>query len=110
MPAKLFHVSPAKNHVSIAKFGVEPLYSRGKRKTSWWVDQRKLAWALAHVSIGHQLPVNELEVWYRDGETAKGMKRSSWVGVYYTACQNKVEGYYRAETVLDLLARDQAIE
>lgn len=107
--AKLFHVSPARNHASILKSGVEPVMSKGKTQSSWWVSQGKLAWAIAHCSARHQLPVTELEVWLRDGDTAKGMKRSRWTGVYYTGCRNVTQGHCTAEKALDFIARDELI-
>lgn len=106
---KLFHISPGKNRASIAKSGVDPIWSRGKTNTSWWVDQTMIAWALAHCSARHNLPVDKLEVWYRDAPSARNMKRSRWRGVYYTYCRNTTEGVYRSDVVLEKIAAGEVL-
>lgn len=109
LQSKLFHVSPKTNRASITKSGVDPIWSRGKSQCSWWVDQRKLAWAIAHCSAHHGVPADQLEVWYRDGNTARNMKRSRWAGVYWTTCRNMTEGVYSIELALSLLVDDQVL-
>lgn len=106
---KLFHVTRKVVHESIVKVGVDPIFSRGKMQVSWWVDQRALAWAIAHVSLKDNIPVSELEIWTCKGHASKGMKRTRWVGVYMTPCRNKTFECYRPEIALECLAEGRTL-
>jgi hypothetical protein len=55
-----WHITPYVNLDSIAGYGVLPEKAKGKRKLVWLVKWRGIAWALAHCSARHGLPVGSL--------------------------------------------------
>lgn len=59
---RLYHVSIALNQESIETYGVDPDFSKGKLRVSWYVNWKRLQWALLHVSARHCVPVNHLIV------------------------------------------------
>jgi len=59
----LFHVTPAANYDGIHTHGVNPACSQGRLKSSWWVEENRLLWAIAHVSARHHVPVDEIDIW-----------------------------------------------
>lgn len=59
----LYHVSPESNHVSIMTRGVDPLFARGKRRASYWVEHGALFWAMSHVSGKFNVPVSHIMVY-----------------------------------------------
>jgi len=58
----LYHVTPQWNTASIREIGVAPLFSQGRRAWTYWVDENRLIWALAHVSSKRGIPVSQLVV------------------------------------------------
>lgn len=58
----LYHVTTRYRADLIAARGIDPERSKGKRKVSWYVDQAKVDWAIAHVSIRHNCPVANIVV------------------------------------------------
>lgn len=56
----LWHISPAMNAESILFKGIDPDYSTGKFKRSWFVRWYGIAWALAHVSMKKRIPIWQL--------------------------------------------------
>lgn len=66
-----WHITPAYNADSILQFGIDPARSKGPRKFCWFVKWKGLAWALAHTSARHGIPVNQLvaiRVMVKDGQ------------------------------------------
>jgi len=58
----LYHITLARNANSILEFGVNLEWSRGLVPVSYWVDEDRVPWALAHVSQRKRVPVNELVI------------------------------------------------
>jgi len=83
----LYHVSPVANHKSIQALGVESIYAKGAKKASWWVDDTRLHWALAHCSARLGVSVNELEVWAADRSQFPRLMRFRYPGMYFTPCR-----------------------
>jgi len=92
----LYHVTPNTTRDSITRQGVEPIYSRGKMRVSWWVDRSRLMWALAHVSAKHQVSVDKLDIWVTTDKQIKNRHRSAWQGVFYTPCRTIPSHHYSA--------------
>jgi len=99
----LYHVSPVRNHTSIIKTGIEPALARTNFKASWYVTSEKLAWALAHCSVRHNLPVSELEVWFIPQGQFKKRTNTRWPGVFTTFCNNFPQGFLSAQEILEEL-------
>jgi len=99
----LYHVSPIRNHTSILNTGVDPALSRSKFHASWWVTSDKLAWALAHCSVRHNVIVTDLEVWFKRPLPFKNKTRTRWQGVFTTHCNNKPDGFMSAQEALEEL-------
>jgi hypothetical protein len=58
----LYHVTTRYRADLIAAKGIDPTRSKGKRKVSWFVGLPKLAWAIAHVSLRHKTPIENIVV------------------------------------------------
>lgn len=56
----LWHISPAMNAESILHKGIDPEYSTGKFRRSWYVRWWGIAWALAHISMKKRIPIWQL--------------------------------------------------
>lgn len=96
----LYHVSPSKNRDSIARFGIDPIFSKGKQNVSWFVDQSKLVWAVAHCSARHSVSVDKLDVWVTE-TPLKRQRKTSWRGVFTTPCRTLATRHVPAITLLD---------
>lgn len=92
----LYHVTPNTTHDSITRQGVEPIYSRGKMRVSWWVDRSRLMWAIAHVSAKHQVSVDKLDIWVTTEGNIKNKRCAPWKGVFYTPCRTVPSHSYSA--------------
>jgi len=92
----LFHISPAENHASIEKMGIEPYYSKGARKVSWYVDVDRLLWAMAHCSARHGVSVDKLNVYAIPSASVRKLSRSRWQGVFMSSCRNEPTAYFSA--------------
>jgi len=77
----LYHITPTTNNVSILTRGLDPAFSRGKRKTVWLCDWTRIHWALAHVSFKHETPVNELSAFMITLERSEVIN-TAWRGIY----------------------------
>jgi len=99
----LYHISPVRNHISILKIGVDPGLSRSAYHASWWATSEKLAWALAHCSIRHGIPVTDLEVWFCRPIPFKGKTRTKWTGVITTHSINRPDGFMSSQEALEAL-------
>ena len=62
MRTDLYHISPTVNNESIERRGVDPTYSLGKLQTMYYVDEKRLFWAMLHISRRHQCPIDQLTV------------------------------------------------
>jgi len=80
----LFHVTPDKNLLSIAQRGVDPEFSEGKMKRSWYVDETELVWAFAHVAARRDLQLSQLAA-IRVLASEDEIKRTSWANVWTCA-------------------------
>lgn len=81
MIVHLYHVTPTKNVLSILTRGLDPEFSRGKRKTVWVCEYPKLHWALAHVSYKHETAVSDLTV-FMFSKDINDVIKTAWRGVY----------------------------
>jgi hypothetical protein len=82
MATKLYHVTPARNGPFDNHFEIDPSYSKGKTLRSWFVDENRVEWALAHCSSRHKVPVNELAIIMVNVRDSSKFKRTCWSGVY----------------------------
>jgi len=57
-----YHVTPTFNVRLIEQNGINPEYSTGKLKASWYVAKHGILWAIAHCSARHGIPTGELSV------------------------------------------------
>lgn len=86
-PNLLYHVSPARNRASIARSGIEPLFSQGKAQACWYVSPDRLEWALAHCSARHKVDVTQLDV-YSVKTVKLGLVRANrYSGVFSSPCR-----------------------
>jgi len=58
----LYHVTTRDRAAKIRGLGVLNTMSEGKRAWSYWVDEERLTWALAHVSVRRDVPVSALVI------------------------------------------------
>jgi hypothetical protein len=87
---KYYHVSICKNRESIQRLGVDPIFSQGKNRASWWCDQTALDWAVLHVMRKYKVFRLEIDVWVLHRTMPKGaIPYRAKPGVYYTRCANK---------------------
>lgn len=77
----LYHVTTRYRLDLICAKGLDPAKSRGKRQVVWLVDGSKLAWAIAHCSIRHDVKVDQLRV-IRTLFMETDLKRTRRVGVW----------------------------
>lgn len=78
----LFHVTREKVLPSIQSLGIEPKFATGRLRASWYVDEQRVIWSMAHVSARWGVSVDLLyacEVNVREEQ----VKRWSRAGVYY---------------------------
>lgn len=67
--------------------GIEPaLFSRGKQKTSWYVDADRVMWALVHCSRRHGVTLDELDVWIIPIADFAKLSRTNMRGVFQSPC------------------------
>lgn len=79
----LYHVTTAQAAKSIRSIGVSPVFSQGKQKRSWYVNEKRLMWAIAHTSARHGVPTCGLVVITVD-VCARNVRRWSLDGVFYS--------------------------
>jgi hypothetical protein len=90
----LYHVTPKKNRMSIYTLGINPSFSRGSAKRSWWCSYGRLQWAIAHVAAQHGVREDQIIVFVHPFHH-KQIKKFSVTGVYYT--KNVVRPFAEAE-------------
>lgn len=70
---RYFHVTTRYRADLICAKGIDPRKSKGKQQCSWLVGMPRLAWAIAHVSIRHDIKVNDIrviELWINPEDTS----------------------------------------
>lgn len=77
----LYHVTPTRNIVSILDEGIDPEYSKGARKVSWFVTELMLMWAIAHVSSRHSVGAHMISVCVCE-QIEVDLQRTRWRGVF----------------------------
>jgi len=78
----LYHVTPERNLTSITEFGVLALKSQGRRTGSYWVDEPRLLWAIAHVAVKWDVSPRSLAVVVGSFE-GDDIERTAKPGVYF---------------------------
>lgn len=58
----VFHVTPMEYIHSIKLNGIDPRYSRGVMKVSWYCAKRHIEWAVIHCSVQHHVYPDEMMV------------------------------------------------
>lgn len=97
-----FHVTPAKNVSNIEKCGVMAEYSQGARDVSWWVDRRRIEWAIMHVCQKYHLPPQEVWVCVAEFSSDGVLRRAPMVGLYYcNLAEVMITAACPASTLLD---------
>jgi len=84
IPMYLYHVSPSRNTPSIINEGIDPTYAQGKMKSSWYVSETKILWAIAHVSAKYNISVNDIDV-FKITPVPSDFKKRDRQGLFYTA-------------------------
>lgn len=92
----LFHVTPSSNVYSIEQNGIDPSYSQGARKVSWYATKRNIQRLAGHVSAVHHEAVDCLTVCAVHVDWSD-MKGTAWDGIFYTYVTHKPESYTPAE-------------
>jgi hypothetical protein len=84
LTVKLYHVTTSAALQSVLNRGVDPRYSKGKQLLSWWVDEKRMLYGLAHASARHEMPVGLLIIVsaYVDADE---IRPTRWAGVYTAA-------------------------
>lgn len=77
----LWHLTPVVNRESIEAFGVMPSLSEGRRQWSYWVEEDRIYWAIAHVCARRSLTPSALCICLATIE-AKYIIRTCFRGVY----------------------------
>jgi hypothetical protein len=106
----LYHITLNSNLNSIIDHGIDPEKSRGKLKVSWWVDETRIDWALAHVSARHNVPTCDLIIfkrWFDNNFEFKEFKRTRWYGVYQTDKKRICRDWQTANAYFTLIMGDQ---
>jgi hypothetical protein len=58
----LYHVTPDVNEMPIMAFGIRPDLCKGKTQSSWYVSKQGIIWAIAHVSLRHNVTPHNIVV------------------------------------------------
>lgn len=86
---KLFHVTLKENFNAVWRDGIDPNLAQGKMLASWYCDEKRVLWALAHTSAKRAIPVCDLivmEVTYKPSEFV----RWSRDGIFYSKVKQPV--------------------
>jgi len=97
---QIFHVTPTVCIPSIDRFGVDPLFSNGATKVSYWVEKRCLMWAIAHVSAQKSISVDQLSV-CAGRYWAGALKKTKNAGVYTCGFVTLPNRVYRAMDIFN---------
>lgn len=77
----VFHATPKYNSSSIARAGVLAACSRGRERCSWWVSRERVAWAVEHVSLRHNVCTRDIAV-FSANIMSDSLVRSGKPGVF----------------------------
>lgn len=99
--AVLYHVTIADNVQSILETGIQPKYSRGKLKASWYVNKSNIQWAILHVASRHHEYIENVVV-IAVAEDWTAFKRTNKLGVYYSLQDIEAETVSSAGMFIDL--------
>lgn len=58
--ARYYHVTTTHNLLGIMATGIDPAYSRGRMKVSWYVRRARVAWAVLHVVQRHAVALSDI--------------------------------------------------
>jgi len=97
----VYHVTPRANEAAIMKRGIDPVFSRGKQQLSWFVAPNRIAWAIAHCSARHHIPVDQLVVFPVPFTRLKNWRKFRYDGIFATPCRTTVDISAPAEVLLD---------
>lgn len=86
-PETLYHVSPVSNRASIARSGIEPLFSKGRLAACWYVSRDRLEWAIAHCSARHKVDVSKLDVYALKTAKMKRIRANKHQGIFNSPCR-----------------------
>lgn len=76
---RLLHVSPVP--LQLLCFGLDPAFSKGRKRVSWLCEPWRLQWAIAHVMRRHKL---NFEPWVLEVTISKTKVRRWRAGLWYT--------------------------
>jgi len=96
---RYYHVTHRDNVANIVIAGLDPTMSRGKHKVVWLCSVSRLPWAIAHVSAGHQWPIDRLRVLSVHVDP-RSLKKWRWRGIYISDLNLPVYGLGNAEQIL----------
>lgn len=88
----LFHVTPAYNVPLILLGMIDPAYSRGKMRASWYINKRTICWAIAHTSARHNILIDDLMV-AAVVVNDEHMRASGKKGMYWTTTRYMPEHF-----------------
>jgi hypothetical protein len=97
---QIFHVTPTVCVPSIERIGIDPLFSNGATKVSWWCEKKCLLWAISHISALKSISVDQLSV-CAGRYWAGGLKKTNLQGVFtcgFVTIPNRV---YRAMDIFN---------
>ncbi len=97
----LYHITSEENVNAIMMQGVRPDLSRGKMSAAWYVNKRGIVWAIAHVSLRHDLSVANLVV-MTSMLPRKVVRKSGIAHMFYTKSCFIPEAWSPAEFLLGL--------
>jgi len=80
----VFHITPSANEKSIGQYGIDPSFSRTPTNLrSWFVEAKRVEWAIIHVSYKYDLPTSKIAV-YAVVAPINAIVRYPLDGVYYS--------------------------
>lgn len=77
----VWHISVCRNDWRIWRHGLSPRKAKGKLRSVWVVDSRRLEYAIRHISRRHQKPPEAMTVHMLDVDRSS-LVRTHWRGIY----------------------------
>lgn len=109
IPAYLFHATKTSNVTSIINKGLHPKFSSkpNPSERNYCVTVSAIAWAIAHISVRHQVKVFEVSI-FRVPTAGNGFFKFMGNGIYCTPQVVSCEGLtaYSAVHLLDEIRQD----
>ena len=78
----LYHVGLSRNVNSVNALGVNPAFSIGKRRATYWVKQDLVLWAIEHTKERHKVSEKDLVI-YVASFHHKQVRKTCIEGVYF---------------------------